>query len=136
MSEASQRTIAIVDDDRAVRDSLRLLLEVMGYPAATFESASEFLRSDMREVECLILDYHMPNVTGLELAARLRAEGADIRILLTTSLPSPEIFARAAKLDIEVLEKPYSESDLLGFISTTGPGLGVATLTWSPRRSE
>ncbi len=60
--------------------SLRMLLEVMGYPAATFESASEVLRSDMREVECLILDHHLPNITGLELAKRLRADGSDMRI--------------------------------------------------------
>ena len=94
MSEASQRMIAIVDDDRAVLDSLRMLLEVMGYPAATFESASEFLRSDMREVECLILDHHMPNMTGLELAERLRADGvghansADHRLTLTGNIRS------------------------------------------------
>jgi two-component system response regulator FixJ len=122
MSEASQRTIAIVDDDRAVRDSLRLLLEVMGYPAATFESASEFLRSDMREVECLISDHHMPNMTGLELAERLRADGSDMRISLTTASPSQAIFARAAAFDINVLEKPCDDDDLVEFISAVRPG--------------
>jgi FixJ family two-component response regulator len=122
MSEASQRTIAIVDDDRAVRDSLRMLLEVMGYPAAIFESASEFLRSDMREVECLILDHHMPNMTGLELAERLRTDGSDMRILLTTASPSQAIFARAAAFDINVLEKPCDDDDLVEFISAVRRG--------------
>ncbi len=122
MSEASQRMIAIVDDDRAVHGSLRLLLEVMGYPAATFESASEFLRSDMREVECLISDHHMPNMTGLELAERLRADGSDMRILLTTASPSQAIFARAAAFDINVLEKPCDDDDLVEFISAVRPG--------------
>jgi two-component system, LuxR family, response regulator FixJ len=116
MSEATQRMIAIVDDDRAVLDSLRLLLEVMGYPAATFESASEFLRSDMREVECLISDHHMPDMTGLELAERLRADGSDMRILLTTTLPSRAVAARAAEFGINVLAKPPNDDDLLDFI--------------------
>ena len=119
MSEASQRTIAIVDDDRAVRDSLRMLLEVMGYPAATFKLASEFLRSDMREVECLISDHHMPNMTGLELAERLRADGSDMRILLTTASPSRAISARAAEFGINVLAKPPDDNDILDFICAT-----------------
>ena len=72
----------IVEDDSAVLDSLRMLFEAMGYPAATFGSAVEFLRADMRDVECLILDHHMPDMTGLELAERLRADGVDMRILL------------------------------------------------------
>jgi FixJ family two-component response regulator len=93
----------IVDDDRVALGSLRLPLEVMGYPAATFESASEFLRSDPREVECLILDHHMPNMIGLELAERLRADGSDMWILLTAASPSPAISARAAEIDINVL---------------------------------
>ena len=91
----------------------------MGYPATTFSSAAEFLHADIRDVECLILDHHMPGMTGLELAARLRAEGADIRIMLITTFPSPAIFARAAELDIEVLEKPFGDDDLLDFISGT-----------------
>jgi FixJ family two-component response regulator len=96
-----------------------MLLEIMGYPAATFSSAAEFLHTDMRNVECLISDYHLPGMTGLELAARLRAGGADIRILLITASPSPMMFARAVQLDIEVLEKPISDKDILEFISAT-----------------
>jgi CheY-like chemotaxis protein len=52
---------------------------------------------------CLILDHHIPNMTGLELARRLRADGAVVPILLITGSPSPTI---AAELGIEVLDKP------------------------------
>ena len=53
----------------------------------------------------------MPNMTGLELARRLRADGAVIPILLITGSPSPTIAASAAELDIEVLDKPPGEED-------------------------
>jgi two-component system response regulator FixJ len=119
MTEAPLRKIAIVEDDSAVLDSLRMLLEVMGYPAATFSSAADFLRADMRDVECLVLDHHMPGMTGLELAARLRAEGAVVRILLITRLPAPATFARVAELDIEVLEKPFGDEKRLDFIGAS-----------------
>ena len=46
MTEAEQRTVAIVDDDHAVRDSLRFLLEVIGHPVETFASAAEFLKAE------------------------------------------------------------------------------------------
>ena len=76
----------------------------------------------MREVECLISDHHMPNMIGLELAERLRADGSDMRILLTTASPSQAIFAQAAAFDINVLEKPCDDDDLVEFISSVRPG--------------
>ena len=73
MAEAEQRKVAVVDDDQGVRDSLRFLLEVIGYTVETFASAAEFLKANVRHFACLILDHHMPNMTGLELVERLRA---------------------------------------------------------------
>jgi two-component system, LuxR family, response regulator FixJ len=120
MTEIESRTVAIVDDDDAVRDSLRFLLEVMGYRVATFASAAEFLNADPQHLACLILDHHMPEMTGLEMAERLRADRADIPTLLVTGSPSPAIVARAFELGIDrVLEKPPSDEDLLDFINAT-----------------
>jgi FixJ family two-component response regulator len=120
MVEVRQSTVAIVDDDAAVRDSLRFLLEVIGHPAKTFASAAEFLKAEMQRLTCLILDHHMPGMTGLELAERLRNDGAGIPILLITGSPSPAIVARAAELGIvRVLEKPATEDDLLDFVTAT-----------------
>ena len=120
MTEAIRGKIAVVDDDHAIRDSLRFLLEVMGDPVETFASAAEYLNSVSDHHACLILDNHMPLMTGLDLAAILRADGADIPILLITGSPSPAIHTRAAELGIDkVLEKPLSDADLLDFISAT-----------------
>ena len=109
--------VAIVDDDPAIRDALKLLIEVTGHQVTTFASATAFLEARPRYLACLILDQHMPRMTGLELAAQLRQEKLRIPILLITGLPSPAIEARAAQLDIEkVLEKPPDEDDLLAFV--------------------
>jgi two-component system, LuxR family, response regulator FixJ len=119
MTEAEHRTVAVVDDDQAVRDSLRFLLEVIGYTVEIFASAAEFLLANVRNFACLILDHHMPNMTGLELAERLRADGAVIPILLITGSPSPTITARAAGLGIKVLDKPPTDEALIDFINGT-----------------
>jgi two-component system response regulator FixJ len=120
MSEAERRKVAILDDDDAVRASLRFLLEAMGHTVETFASAVEFLNAEFRHLACLILGYHMPHMTGLELAETLRAEGARMPILLITGAPSSAIVARAAELGIErVLDKLPSDQDLLDFINAT-----------------
>lgn len=110
--------VAVVDDDAAVLDSLRFLLEVAGHTVATYESAAAFLADRMTKHACLILDHHMPEMTGLELAARLRAARTAIPVLLITGASSPAIASRAGELGIElVLEKPPNEDDLLGFVN-------------------
>jgi two-component system, LuxR family, response regulator FixJ len=116
VEEIQPNKIAIVDDDRAVCESLRFLLEVMGYAVETFLSAAALLSADLREINRLILDHHMPQMTGLELAERLRASDVSLPILLITGSLSPDIVARAAALGIRVMEKPPSEEDLLEFI--------------------
>jgi two-component system response regulator FixJ len=117
MTEAKRRTVAIVDDDHAVLDSLRFLLEVVGYTVEIFASGAEFLQANVNHFACLILDHHMPNMTGLELAERLRADGAGIPILLITGSPSPTITGKAAEVGIQVLDKPPSEDALIDFIN-------------------
>lgn len=118
MTEGEQQTVAVVDDDQGVRDSLRFLLEVIGYTVETFASAAEFLKANVRHFACLILDHHMPNMTGLQLVERLRSNGSGIPILLLTGSPSPAIVSQAAELDIyRVIEKPPSDDDLIDFIN-------------------
>ena len=118
MTEAEHRTVAVVDDDQAVRDLLRFLLEVIGYTVEIFASAAEFLQANVRHFACLILDHHMPNMTGLELAGRLRDNGAFIPILLITGSPSPTITARAVELGVKLIDKPPSEEALIDFINS------------------
>ena len=115
--------VAVVDDDQAVRDSMEFLLQVSGFAVATFDSATAFLeRSDGPAIAALVLDHHMPGLTGLQLAAQLRAVGSRMPILLITGSPSPDIVARAAELGVEkVLEKPPSEAELLSFVAAHLP---------------
>ena len=119
MSEAKRQPIAVVDDDDAVRDSLRFFLETLDHPVVTFPSGHEFLAQDSAGLACLILDHHMPEMTGLQLAEQLRRGGSHLPILLVTGMPSPSIVARAAELGVErVLEKPPNEDDILEFIAS------------------
>jgi two-component system response regulator FixJ len=116
---AHKRTgiVALVDDDPAVLDSLKFLLEVLGCQVATYGSAPAFVAGRGTGPSCLIVDQHMPGMTGLELAQKLRDEGTSVPILLITGSPSPAIVARAAQLGVEaVLEKPPDEDDLLKFV--------------------
>jgi FixJ family two-component response regulator len=119
VSATKPPAVAVVDDDDAVRGSIAFLLEVAGHTVATFASAAAFLAADVHHLACLILDHHMPQMTGLDLAAKLRADGISIPILLITGSLSSDIIAHAAALGIErVLEKPPGEDDLLEFINT------------------
>jgi len=120
MTAIEPRRIAIVDDDRAVRDSMQFWLEIIGHSVETFASGAEVLKADNQNLACLILDHHMPEMAGLELAERLRAGGSGVPILLMTGSISPSIVARAAEIGINrVLEKPPTEEDLLDFIDGT-----------------
>ncbi len=119
MPQAPRNTVAIIDDDEAVRDSLRFWLEVIGHKVETFASVAEFLQAGLEKLLCLIVDDHMPDMTGLELAQQLRAGGNTFPILLVTGFPSRAIYARAAEVGVdEVLEKPFDEALLLAFIDT------------------
>jgi FixJ family two-component response regulator len=119
MKDRPMSAVAVVDDDPAVLDSLRFLLEIFGHRVLTYSSAMEYLQDRTEQPACLILDQHMPQITGLELTAQLRATGKSLPVLLITGSPSPAIAARAAKLGIEkVLDKPPGEDDLLSFVTT------------------
>jgi FixJ family two-component response regulator len=101
-----------------VLDSLRFLLEVAGCRVTAYASAAAFLADRGAQPDCIILDHHMPQMTGLELVAQLRAAGADARIMLITGSSTPAIRARAAELGVvQVLEKPPAEDELLAFIA-------------------
>ena len=121
MADLRAGAIAVVDDDPAVLDSLRFLLEVAGYRVTTYGSAIAYLAYDAEPHACLILDHHMPQMTGLELVARLRVWGRGLPVLLITGSPSPAIVARAAELGVQrVLEKPPLGDDLLSFVAQYG----------------
>ena len=84
--------IAIVDDDAAVRKALTRLLKVAKYEATAYSSVEEFLAAlDDDAPECLLVDYQMPKMTGLDLQSRLRETGARIPVIIITAHNEPKI---------------------------------------------
>ena len=118
MQHVSAHLVAVVDDDDAVRDSLRFLLEIAGYAVATFASGAEFLKdAPLGDLTCLVVDQHMPDQTGLQLVGRLRAQGVDLPVALITGSPTPDVLRQAQTLGVaKVLEKPLDDDVLLDFI--------------------
>ncbi|NGR06495.1 response regulator transcription factor [bacterium SGD-2] len=107
-------TIFIVDDDEAVRDSLRWLLEANGYRVKSFSGAEDFLQAyDPDQVGVLIADVRMPGMSGLELQEALIARQAPIPIVFITGHGDvPMAVSTMKKGAVDFLEKPFNESDL------------------------
>ncbi|HWH33227.1 MAG TPA: response regulator transcription factor [Egibacteraceae bacterium] len=107
--------ILIVDDDRAVRDSLRRALELHGYEAETAPDGIEALRSVQRQPpDAMILDVNMPGVDGFGLTRRLRQDGVHLPILMLTARDA--VPDRVAGLDTgadDYLVKPFALEELL-----------------------
>jgi FixJ family two-component response regulator len=107
------KAIAVIDDDTAVCDSTRLLLEVYGMDVLTYESGSDFLR-DSPNVACLVVDYQMPGMNGLELVSELRKRGLGLPAIVITATSDPTVERRAAALGIrQVLRKLLANRVLL-----------------------
>ena len=110
------RAVAIVDDDVAVCESTRFLLEVYDLGVRTYHNGSDFLRDDP-DIACLIVDYQMPGLNGLEIVSELRKRGSNVRAIMITATSDPAVERRAAELGINrVLQKPLSNHALLGAI--------------------
>jgi two-component system, LuxR family, response regulator FixJ len=106
--------IAIVDDDVAVCDSMRFLLETYNFDVHTYQSGADFLH-DNSVIDCLIVDYHMPGLNGLELVTELRKRGHAVPvIIMITAATDPSVERSAAELGIRhILKKPLANQVLL-----------------------
>jgi len=122
MHNGSHRTVAVVDYDDAVRDSLQFLLEAAGVPVVTYGSAAQFLNeAAINDISCLVVDQHMPDKTGLQLVSCLRRRGMMLQVALITGSPSADLLRLASELGIaKVLEKPLDDEMLLQFIEAPG----------------
>jgi FixJ family two-component response regulator len=109
-------TVYVVDDDKAVRDSLRWLIESVGLPVETFGSAQEFLRrcEDDEVRGCLVADVRLPGVSGLDLQDRLRAMDIYLPTIVITGHGDVPVAVRAMKAGaLDFIEKPFSDQILL-----------------------
>jgi FixJ family two-component response regulator len=107
--------ISIVDDQASIREALRALAESYGYKVALFSSAELFLQSKVvSETRCLIADFEMPGLNGLELQTELRARGYRTPVIMITAYPDEK--QRAEALDagaVGFLIKPFDEEALI-----------------------
>ena len=111
-------TIFIIDDDDAVRDSLKLLLESYGMTVEDFGSVAEFKNSYRPGIcGCLILDQHLPGVTGLDFLSSLGTPLPHLPVILMTGRGDRAIRDRAAQLGVSAyLEKPVGDGLLIAAI--------------------
>jgi len=109
------KLIAIIDDDDAMQDSLRDLMEAAGLVARCFGSAEEFIESGLhRQAACLITDILMPKMSGLELQAWLKDEECDIPIIFITAYGDARMRIQAMREGaVEFLAKPFDHHLLL-----------------------
>ena len=106
--------VYIVDDDPAMRSSLRWLIESVGLTVRTCASAQEFLRTYQGDPGCLVLDVRMPGMSGLDLQAELAARRIEIPVLIITGYAEVALAVRAMKGGaFDFIEKPFSDQALL-----------------------
>lgn len=107
-------TIVIVDDDVQVLRSLCFLLEAEGYVVKTYSSSRALLsESELPEKACLVVDYRMPDMNGLDLLTKVREKFPQVPALLITGYPDDTIETRAANVGIKVVRKPHLDDTLL-----------------------
>ena len=108
-------TVHVVDDDDAVRSSLRLLLKSVGLPTVAHASAHEFLAAwDADQPGCLVLDVRMPGMSGIELQTELNQRGAIIPVLFISGHGDLPMAVEAIQHGaFDFLQKPFRDQDLI-----------------------
>jgi FixJ family two-component response regulator len=111
----TNKVVAIVDDEEEVRVALGGLLKSAGLTTRAFESAEEFINSGHQlQAACLIADIRMPGMSGLELQAKLNAEGCRIPIVFITAHGDAKMRMQALRAGaVEFLAKPFDDEVLL-----------------------
>jgi FixJ family two-component response regulator len=112
-SSAPDTAIIVVDDDFAVRSSLKFSLEVEGLAVRSYASGAELLSAEIAPCDCLVVDQKMPGISGLDLIASLRRRNVSAPAILITSYPSLSLREQAQQAHIPIVEKPLLGNALL-----------------------
>jgi len=114
----SEAIVFVVDDDPSVRRSLKRLIRSAGFAVASFASAQEFLEYPRPDIPgCLVLDIHMPGVSGLELQEEMARAGFNLPVIFLTGYGTVPASVRAMKAGaVDFLEKPVDDNTLLDVI--------------------
>lgn len=118
MTDPAAPLVHVVDDDEALRDSLRWLLESAGYRVAAYATAESFLATfEPEQAGCLVLDIRMPGMSGLELQDKLNRRGHTIPIIFVTGHGDVPMAVNAVKKGaLEFIEKPFNDQAFLVLI--------------------
>lgn len=109
-----EQAILIVDDDAAIRDSLRMMLEMAGYTVRDFASAQALLSDGDLRAGCMIVDVRMPGMGGLELQEELVRRKASIPVIVVTGHADVPLAVRAMRAGaVDFVEKPFDQERML-----------------------
>ena len=124
MLAGSHGRLAVIDDDESVRESLPDLVRQAGYSAVTFSSAQEFLASgSLERIDCLILDFSMPGMSGRALLREMSARGSVIPAIFITARRNAELREQLLREGaVACLYKPFSATALLQALKSVFPG--------------
>ena len=116
--------ISVVDDDVSVRESLWGFFRSMGFAVDTFASAEEFLSSDASRVcDCIILDFGMPGMSGLDLQRLLKANQSSIPIVFITASDDGDLRSQVLEGGaVAFLVKPFGDEALLNAVQSVFNG--------------
>ena len=105
--------VLIIDDDPAVRNSLKFALEVEGFAVRAYATGAELL-DDASPLDngCLVVDYKLPEMNGLDLLSELRRRNVDLPAILITTHPNAAVRNRAALAGVPLIEKPLLNDTL------------------------
>lgn len=107
--------VCVVEDDAAVRSALKFSLEVEGLSVRAYNRAAGLLDDpDLGSCRCLVVDFRMPEMDGLELVKVLAARGITTPVIMITGQATRDLGVRARKLGIRrVIEKPWPDGELV-----------------------
>ncbi|MGU3495201.1 response regulator [Xanthobacteraceae bacterium A53D] len=114
--------VVVVDDDPAVRGSLKFALELEGFEVRIFATADEILLADMAAlpaIGCLVVDYNLPGLNGLDLLRELKRRHLTWPAILITSNPPARVRRRATSAGIAIVEKPLFSNALSDAVRDT-----------------
>lgn len=110
--------VHVIDDDEALRDSVRLFLVNAGFKVRAYAAAGEFLAAlDSGMTGCIVTDVRMPGMTGMELLTHLEAHGGALPVIVITGHADVPLAVRAMKQGaVDLLEKPFLAEDLVAAV--------------------
>jgi two-component system, LuxR family, response regulator FixJ len=115
---AEHPVVYVIEDDEAIRESLRLLIECEGYRVSTYRSGAAFLdEASPEDNSCILVDVHMPGLSGVDMLERLRENGMLIPAIVMTGMPDAGIRQAVRRLGAFLLEKPFRDGALMLLIA-------------------